>query len=232
MLSVKQRQLNLKTYYFIYKGSIDGIVGDLTVNAYKEFQNMVGIKIDGIYGSETNEKLIEVIKDIQLKLNNKGYNLVVDGIVGVETENSIKDFQSKNNLNINGIIDSHAMEKLGSIDGWSNIKYFKKEEFLCKDGCELNNIDINLVKILDEIREHFNKPVIITSGCRCKKHNSVVGGTKNSKHLYGKASDFVILGVNPADVLNYTNELVKRGIINHTYGRTINMGNAVHIDIK
>ena len=235
MLNIKQRQLNLRTYYYIYKGSIDGIVGSQTVEAYKDFQSMVGITVDGIYGVVTDEKLVGVLKDIQVKLNNKGYNLVVDGIVGNETESAIKDFQGKNNINVTGIIDSITMEKLDSqipIDDWSNIKNFKKEEFYCKDGCGLNNIDINFVKILDEIRDHFGKPLIVTSGCRCKKHNNLVGGTKNSKHLSGKAADFVINGVSPADILNYTNMLVKKGIINHTYGRTINMGNAVHIDIK
>ena len=163
MLTVKQRQLNLKTYYYLYKGNIDGIEGSKTKDAYKEFQRMVNITVDGIYGNNTNNKLIEVIKDIQSKLN---------------------------------------------------------------------NIDINLVKILDSIRIHYNNPIIITSGCRCKKNNSLVGGVSNSKHLYGKAADFVVLNVPTYEVLNYCNKLKKDNIIRYTYGKTINMGNAVHIDIN
>ena len=39
--------------------------------------------------------LIEVIKDLQGKLNSHGYSLTVDGIVGTNTINAIKDFQKK-----------------------------------------------------------------------------------------------------------------------------------------
>ena len=93
MLTIKQRQLNLRTYYYFYKGNIDGIVGEQTKKAYRDFQRFVGIKVDGIYGKDTNYKLIQVIKDLQSKLNSKGYNLVIDGIVGPATINAIKNFQ-------------------------------------------------------------------------------------------------------------------------------------------
>ena len=192
---------------------------------------MVNITVDGIYGNNTNNKLIEVIKDIQSKLNNKGYNLVIDGIVGNNTITAIKDFQKKNNIVIDGIVGNNTYNLLKG-NSWNEIKYFKKEEFTCKCGCKLNNIDINLVKILDSIRIHYNNPIIITSGCRCKKNNSLVGGVSNSKHLYGKAADFVVLNVPTYEVLNYCNKLKKDNIIRYTYGKTINMGNAVHIDIN
>ena len=82
------------------------------------------------------------------------------------------------------------------------------------------------------IRDHFNRPIIISSGCRCTKHNREVGGVRNSKHLYGKAADIVVSNVSTADVLNYVNTLVKSGRIRYAYGQTRNMGNAVHIDIN
>lgn len=233
MLSIRERQLNLKVYFYLYKGSIDGVEGNNTKEAYKLFQEKIGIEIDGIYGNDTNSNLINVIKEIQTKLNSNGYNLLVDGIVGNNTISAIRDFQEKNNLIVDGIIGDNTYSLLNTnINSWNTIKYFKKDEFTCKCGCKLNNIDINLVKVLDEIRMHFNKPVIITSGSRCESHNKVVGGIKNSKHLYGKAADIVINGVSTTDVLNYTNKLVKEGKLSHTYGRTINMGNAVHVDIN
>ena len=103
MLTIKQRQLNLRTYYYFYIGEIDGIVGPLTENAYRDFQSFVGITVDGIYGKDTNYKLIECVKNLQGKLNSKGYNLIIDGIVGEKTLAAIKDFQRVNGLVVDGI---------------------------------------------------------------------------------------------------------------------------------
>ena len=103
MLNIKQRQQNLQTYYLFYNGKIDGIEGVNTKKAYRSFQKFVGITVDGIYGRNTNEKLVGVIKDLQGKLNSHGYNLAVDGIVGNNTINAIKDFQKKNGLAVDGI---------------------------------------------------------------------------------------------------------------------------------
>lgn len=114
MLNVKQRQQNLKTYYLFYNGKIDGIEGIKTKKAYKSFQKFVGILEDGIYGKNTNEKLMGVIKDLQGKLNSHGYNLVIDGIVGNNTIKAIKDFQIKNNLLVDGIAGNNTFKKLNS----------------------------------------------------------------------------------------------------------------------
>ena len=69
MLNVKQRQLNLKTYYYYYKKAIDGIEGAGTKEAYKNFQRDNGLTVDGIYGVQTDGKLILCIKDLQNLLN-------------------------------------------------------------------------------------------------------------------------------------------------------------------
>ena len=120
MLSIKNRQLNLRTYYYFYKGNIDGIVGPLTKSAYREFQRFTGLVVDGIYGKNTNYKLIEVIKDLQSKLNSKGYNLSIDGIVGDKTISAIKDFQRNNGLVIDGIAGEKTYEKLNNTPPTSN----------------------------------------------------------------------------------------------------------------
>ena len=44
----------------------------------------------------------EIVKAMQIKLNEFGYNLTTDGIFGQLTENALKDFQSKNGLTIDG----------------------------------------------------------------------------------------------------------------------------------
>lgn len=206
MLTIKQRQANLQ-FLGYYKGQIDGIVGALTKQAYRNFQKDYGLVIDGIYGVKTNAKLIEVIKEEQIKLGVK-----VDGIVGPITINARDD----KNVSL----------------AWNDIKYFKKSEFNCKCGCGLNNIDLKLVKILDEIREYFGKPCIVTSGCRCQKYNdSLRGSIKNSKHVQGKAADIWINGIRKAELLSKCKDYVRCGRANYTYTNESNMKNAVHIEI-
>lgn len=54
----------------------------------------------------------QFISWIQNKLNKKGYNLKTDGIYGRNTESAVSDFQSKNNINNNGIIYIDTLKKL------------------------------------------------------------------------------------------------------------------------
>ena len=203
MLNIKQRQMDLK-YLGYYGGAIDGIVGNGTISAYEAFQKDYGLDVDGIYGPKTDAKLIEIIKAEQARLG-----VTQDGIAGPITTNA------RDNLSIT----------------WDNIKYFKKEEFTCKCGCGLNNINLKLVKILDEIREYFGQPIIISSGCRCTKHNKEVGGVANSRHISGKATDIIVRNTDKAKVLTKCKEYVANGRARYTYTNNSNMGNAVHIDI-
>lgn len=62
---------------------------------------------------------------------------------------------------------------------------FKVREFGCV-GSDVILIDEELVVLLQCIREHFGKPVRITSGYRTAAHNAAVGGIgryrKDAKH--------------------------------------------------
>ena len=59
-------------------------------------------------------------------------------------------------------------------------------EFACGDGSDAVLIDEELVIVLQCIREHFGKPLHITSGYRTASHNAAVGGSKSSQHLLGQ----------------------------------------------
>lgn len=82
-------------------------------------------------------------------------------------------------------------------------KYFKRKEFACKCGCGTDMIDYELVNVVTDVREHFGKPVVITSGHRCSSYNQRVGGAKASKHVLGIAADIKVTGVSPSVVANY-----------------------------
>ena len=62
--------------------------------------------------------------------------------------------------------------------------------------------------LLQCIREHFGKPVHITSGYRTAAHNAAVGGSKSSQHLLGRAADFYVEGVDVATVAAYAETLL------------------------
>jgi uncharacterized protein YcbK (DUF882 family) len=73
--------------------------------------------------------------------------------------------------------------------------YFNRYDFKCKCGCGFNNIDTEFVDKLNEAREIAGVPFVITSGCRCRKHNAAVstcGDPLDSPHLKGVAADIAI----------------------------------------
>ncbi|MDR1975579.1 MAG: peptidase M15 [Campylobacteraceae bacterium] len=71
-------------------------------------------------------------------------------------------------------------------------KHFNASEFTCRCGCGLNNISLLLVEKLERARVACGCKFIITSGCRCEKHNTKVGGVENSAHLKGYAVDIAL----------------------------------------
>ena len=72
---------------------------------------------------------------------------------------------------------------------------FTVAEFACKDGSDPVFVDSSLAALLQKIRDHFGRPVVITSGYRTAAHNKSVGGAAYSQHLYGRAADIRVQGI-------------------------------------
>lgn len=87
-------------------------------------------------------------------------------------------------------------------------KNFKVKEFACLDGTDTIFVSQELVDILQKVRDHFGKPVIINSAYRTEKHNTWVGGAKFSQHKYGLAADIRIDGISSKSIADYTNTLI------------------------
>ena len=85
---------------------------------------------------------------------------------------------------------------------------FKVREFRCRDGSDAIMIDQTLVVLLQAIREHFNKPITITSGYRTAAQNAAVGGAKSSQHLLGKAADIQVADTTVEAVAAYAESLM------------------------
>lgn len=86
-------------------------------------------------------------------------------------------------------------------------KYFKVKEFACADS-KITFLNLDMVSVLDKIREHFNAPVTVNSGFRTTSKNNFVGGAANSQHLYGNAADIVVKGHTPSEVADYVEKIL------------------------
>ena len=147
--------------------------------------------IDGKWGQ---------LSEVACKAFQKDFGITADGVCGSETEKALK----------------HAVAygmpaKEEPKDFWEGIKYFKRSEFKCKCGkCGGFPVepDKDLVVLLEKIRNHFGAAVTVTSGVRCKTHNTNVGGASSSQHLKGTAADIKVNGVKPSAVAAYAETLL------------------------
>lgn len=178
------------------------------------------------------------------------YKGELDGLEGPQTKAAYKAFQKDHGLEADGIYGKLTNAKLKEeyrekfVVNWSKSKYFKKSEFKCNCGgryCDgyPAEIDPQLVINLNKTREEFGVPITITSGLRCVKYNnSLAGSSKTSKHMTGKAADFIVpkVGVSLGGrrrVMTYWKSLEGSS---YTYcnenGSHPNMGNAIHGDVE
>ena len=133
--NVKEAQTQLKKL-FIYQGEIDGVNGTYTKLAIKEFQKRAGLKIDGVLGPNTKSSLAsgdeayiviggqesvdlsqyEITKetqDLQEKLTELNiYTGDIDGVFGFQTMISLKEFQKKAGLKIDGVYGTNSKAAL------------------------------------------------------------------------------------------------------------------------
>ena len=165
--------------------------------------------IDGKWGSGSKEACKSFQRD---------FGLTPDGVCGTDTEKALKHTVCY------GI--SRKQEAVQSGDFWDDIKWFKKSEFRCKCGCGSDTMNETLVRVADRTREHFGKPITVSSGRRCANHNARVGGVSNSRHLSGKAMDFCVSGKSASQVLAYVQ---KQPEIRYAYAID---GSYVHMDVN
>lgn len=106
-------------------------------------------------------------------------------------------------------------------------EHFKVREFAQKDfRCDKVIVDTELIDVLEDIRTHFNKPVIVTSGYRTPEYNAKIGGVKNSQHTKGTAADIKVSDIPAREVQKY---------LKHKYPDKYGIGsylNFTHIDVR
>ena len=170
--------------------------------------------------------------------------------LGEYNEKNIRKLQKKymRSSDVDGIYGNDTDRLLRHIYNCSLVKDFKPEEFRCPCGkCTGYPVQMKQVELkhLQTIRDHYGKPMKITSGLRCKYENERVGGVSNSGHLTGYAADFYMEGVtDTAPNRNKALAFIKT-LPNHkfTYGAHMvdsdgayreasGMGNCMHTETK
>ena len=256
MLSVKQRQKNLKYFGNRYKGAIDGVNSMALENAVASFNKTYEIKDGHKYTKTTDKKLIAKIKQVQKALYYLGYfKCKKTGVINSNDISAIKSIQSKYKLPVTGIIDGKTWKKIKALYkkkkklkrycfqkmngklNWKFIDYlgFDKTEFKCHCGGKYCNgypaaISPQLIYVMVKLRQKYGT-IQITSGLRCKRWNALqAGSSSTSKHMQGKAADFVTPKSNASkqSKINYCYRLKH---VKYAYSNSKNMGNAVHVNV-
>lgn len=193
------------------------------------------------------KKRQSILKTINL------YNGKIDGVEGIKTKNAYLTLQKKyfkRKSDIDGIYGKNTDILLQNINIFLKSKYFKLEEFRCKCNKYCTGypciIDKNLVRNLNKLRSSYGI-LRISSGLRCSKYNNLIGGTKNSKHVKGKACDVHNSSINTTfesrkkailkwltfdnSVMAYCNGFMKRKNSLITNYRSSTMNNSVHFEV-
>ncbi|MCH1627365.1 NlpC/P60 family protein [Ferdinandcohnia quinoae] len=159
--SVRFLQFELKKQNFYYE-TIDGLYGPQTQDAVRRFQKLYDLKIDGIAGVETLQKLNDIIlkpkpkflglgdegpevEQIQEKLMRLNYyNGKIDGIFGKVTESSIISYQEKYK-----IVDTKGLATEETIDHILKNKNIKGPTIRIKkvQVASTNSVDSSIISI-------------------------------------------------------------------------------------
>lgn len=186
-MTVEKQQL-LLSFLGYYNGQVDGVAGLKTQDAIRRFQSMYNLTADGFCGPKTEAKIREVIGNPAMEKKQQS--------APVATQQTV------------------SKPSTGDVF-WDGIKYFTRDEFACKckqyGKAYCNGYPVEpsqkLVRLAEKVRVHFNAPITVSSGIRCKQHNINQGGVYNSRHTLGTAMDFAVRGKTAAQVLAYVKTL-------------------------
>ena len=116
-------------------------------------------------------------------------------------------------------------------------KNFSLDEFLRSQTAARNGVDMtppqyvidNLkrlcIHVLQPLRDDLGVPFFVSSGYRPRELNELIGGSRTSAHMSGRAVDFVALGLSPLAVARRAAELeLPYDQVIHEFGRWVHIG--------
>lgn len=203
---------------------------------------------------DLNMQLCFLVKELKEMYTNSVYNVLRKATSVLEASNAVLlNFERPANMSASvqatrarygqtyydryaSGVSSNKSEVKGMIefkkgDSAQISKNFQYKEFDCHGSgcCSTTIIDEKLVEYVQRIRDHFGKPVTITSPYRCEVHNRRVGGATKSYHMQGKAADIVVQGVSSREVAKYAESI---GILGIGLYETSADGYFTHIDTR
>lgn len=114
-----QIQWFLRIWYNVYKGNIDGIIGEKTKEAIKKFQKDKGLAQDGVWGSHTEAAAMNWVRTVQTWLwKNRylTYEYQIDGIAWTNYENAFHKWDKAHGYKQDAIMTSEKLKKFQQED--------------------------------------------------------------------------------------------------------------------
>ena len=109
-------------------------------------------------------------------------------------------------------------------------EYFKDSEFKCP--CCIDETGVQIAQYVrsacNDIRSYLNKPLYISSGIRCIKRNTVIGGSKTSQHLTGNAVDISTENLDSRDLYKLVEKAMELNLRIGVYQRHVHIDWAVN----
>lgn len=111
------------------------------------------------------------------------------------------------------------------------IPILTNEEFKCKChsfSCQYTSISTHLISRFKKLRRLAgNKPIKITSGFRCTRHNIVEGGARLSQHQIGFALD--LIPPEGVTLLEFNELALQSGF---SFTKMYSHKNVLHVDVR
>lgn len=198
-MTVKQRQC-LLVFLGYDTGGVDGIWGSKSRNAVESAQEDLGLVPDGVWGPQTETAILEAV-----------YTYDIDAPTDSDPDAAAPDLAAR----------------------FAGIRYWTPEEFRCQcDGRYCDGFpalpDRTLLELADDLRDQAGAPGHRSSGLRCQIHNDLQpGSVPNSRHIRGKALDFMIEGMTGRQLLAMAQKDPRC-----RYASVINNGPYVHVDVE
>ncbi|RKD73152.1 peptidoglycan hydrolase-like protein with peptidoglycan-binding domain [Sinobaca qinghaiensis] len=112
-----------------FSTNVDGIFGPNTADSVRSYQDTYGLTVDGVVGPNTYQSLSdrhpypnelfrygdrgEYVMEIQRFLTEeRGMEMAVDGIYGIETERNIRVYQEYSGLQVDGVVGPKTWDSI------------------------------------------------------------------------------------------------------------------------
>jgi len=166
----------------LYKGSVDGIAGNLTQKAFAEFKESVWLDSPDLLGPTTAATLLEIAEDHQ---TNEEQTRILTPLpastLGTKTGRSLR-------LVTGETVYENELVVAGIPLTWGEITKGCDPQRNPESKTIINNI-IKAARGFGKIRDKYDSPISINSAYRTSAVNRRIGGARFSQHINGLALD-------------------------------------------